>query len=393
LHVKGGTNENVMIVDATGTAANYIFDVRDDGTSKFRVDSSGNVGIGTTSPSAKLHLKANASGGTAQSRSALVIEDDDGNADSIQFLCNDAGFQSIYFGDASDNDVGRIAYSHSGNSMRFNTNASEAMRIDSSGNVLVSKTAAGTGTVGVEARSDGLLAATRDGNQPLLLNRKTSDGNIALFQKDGSTVGSIGTNGDRIYLVGANEGIAIDDSLNELFPCNTGGNVLDNTLTLGGSNRRFKDLYLSGGAYLGGTAAANQLDDYEEGDWTPALTATGGGATIGYNSQVGKYIKVGRLVTVWCRITLSSVSGGSGDAKVSGLPFSVENTEAMRGNSHVMLDQLSNDRRTASIQADPNGTTLSLIRDSGSTGSHAAVLFSDMTASTDVRFQYSYRTA
>jgi hypothetical protein len=35
------------------------------------------------------------------------------------------------------------------------------------------------------------------------------------------------------------------------------------------SAARFKDLYLSGGVYLGGTVAANYLDDYEEGTWTP----------------------------------------------------------------------------------------------------------------------------
>ena len=97
------------------------------------------------------------------------------------------------------------------------------------------------------------------------------------------------------------------------------------------------------------------------------------------------------MVTVWCRITVSSISGGSGQAKIEGLPVITENTEAMRGNSHVMLDQLSNNRRTASIQADPNGTTLTLIRDSGSTPSHAALTFSDITAGTDIRFQYSYR--
>jgi hypothetical protein len=35
---------------------------------------------------------------------------------------------------------------------------------------------------------------------------------------------------------------------------------------------RFKDLYLSGGVYLGGTGSANKLDDYEEGTWTPVLS-------------------------------------------------------------------------------------------------------------------------
>ena len=111
----------------------------------FRVESNGNthalfvdggnekIGMFTDSPSGKLHIKTNSSGGTAQSRSALVIEDDSGNFDSIQFLSNDTGFQSIFFGDASDNDVGRIAYSHSGNTMRFNANAGERMRVVNEG--------------------------------------------------------------------------------------------------------------------------------------------------------------------------------------------------------------------------------------------------------------------
>ena len=46
-------------------------------------------------------------------------------------------------------------------------------------------------------------------------------------------------------------------------------------ITIGWSSNRFKDLYLSGGAYLGGTGSANQLDDYEEGTWTPVLSGGG----------------------------------------------------------------------------------------------------------------------
>jgi hypothetical protein len=45
--------------------------------------------------------------------------------------------------------------------------------------------------------------------------------------------------------------------------------IIDNDVSLGVSTHRFKDLYLSGGVYLGGTGAANYLDDYEEGTWTP----------------------------------------------------------------------------------------------------------------------------
>ena len=94
---------------------------------------SGKLGVGTESPSSKLHLYSGASGGTPQSRAALIIEDSDGNGDSLQFLGSDSNFQAIFFGDASDNDVGRIAYSHSGNNMRFSVDGAEQMRIDNTG--------------------------------------------------------------------------------------------------------------------------------------------------------------------------------------------------------------------------------------------------------------------
>ena len=109
------------------------FRVESDGNTHALFIDSGNdkIGMFTDSPSGKLHIKTTSSGGTAQSRSALVIEDDGGNADSIQFLTNDSGFQSIFFGDASDNDVGRLAYSHSGDNMRFSAGATESMRATS----------------------------------------------------------------------------------------------------------------------------------------------------------------------------------------------------------------------------------------------------------------------
>jgi hypothetical protein len=76
------------------------------------------------------------------------------------------------------------------------------------------------------------------------------------------------------------------------------------------------DATLSGGVYLGGTGAANKLDDYEEGTWTPAVIQGVSGFTI--NSAV--YIKVGALVYVQCYLvglgTKSAVS-----LELSGLPF------------------------------------------------------------------------
>ena len=133
---------NTTLTGALSAKGGAVFN-QDSADVDFRVESNNNthalfvdggndkIGMFTDSPSAKLHIKPNSSGGTAQSRSALVIEDDGGNADSIQFLSNDSGFQSIFFGDASDNDVGRLAYSHSGDNMRFSAGATESMRATS----------------------------------------------------------------------------------------------------------------------------------------------------------------------------------------------------------------------------------------------------------------------
>ena len=93
----------------------------------------------------------------------------------------------------------------------------------------------------------------------------------------------------------------------------------DNARDLGSGGARWKDLYLSSGIYLGGTAAVNHLDDYEEGTWTPVLTTDGGGSAT-YASRVSWYRKVGNIVTAGCQI-YNTAHSGSGLCYITGLPF------------------------------------------------------------------------
>jgi len=81
----------------------------------------------------------------------------------------------------------------------------------------------------------------------------------------------------------------------------------------------------SAGVAIGGTGAANTLDDYEEGTWTPTL-ASGGSLSGGG----GYYTKVGRLVSVWCSYTIASKSG-SGQFIIGGLPFTASTNFGSQG--------------------------------------------------------------
>jgi hypothetical protein len=123
--------------------------------------------------------------------------------------------------------------------MRFNVDgSSEKMRIDDNGTLLVAKSSTGIGTVGHQIQFNGIAQHTADGSEVLQLNRLTSDGVIAQFRKDGTTVGSIGSRLGANIVITAPTATYFDGGIRPLT---------DNTEDIGVSSLRFKDLYLSGG--------------------------------------------------------------------------------------------------------------------------------------------------
>ena len=209
--------------------------------------------------------------------------------------------------------VAFTTFNSASSSIDDNGNAT-AITIDSSENVLVGKTATDLDVAGSALFNTGQAYHTRSGDTALYLNRLSSDGTIADFRKDGTTVGSIGVdNSTRLYFTNnTGAGLFLSDG-SQVEPMSNGTRT-DDTMSLGGSVYRFKDAYLSGGIYLGGTGAANKLTDYEQGTWTP----------VGVNFTVSgivsaEYVKIGRQVTLIYYIVASS--GTSGSARISGLPF------------------------------------------------------------------------
>jgi len=209
------------------------------------VGQDGNVGIGTSSPSAKGHI-AYTTAATANKTYGLIINGDDsgtvGESSSI-FL---SGLNATARGASIAAEIQSSANDHD---LIFATSAtsaapSERMRIDSSGNLLVGKTSPSSATVGFQVGQNGFIAATRASSEPLVLNRLTSDGPIASFRKDGTTVGSIGTNVSRFYIhgsYGSGSGLRFDNA--SIRPATSTGASSDDTTDLGSAAARFDDIY------------------------------------------------------------------------------------------------------------------------------------------------------
>ena len=98
LNVKGDNNSNVMVVDAQGTAPNYIFDIRDDGTSKVRVDGSGNIMVGKTSANYTTNgheLKATGELLVSRSGTPMAINRNGSEGQFINFYDDGTGIGNI----------------------------------------------------------------------------------------------------------------------------------------------------------------------------------------------------------------------------------------------------------------------------------------------------------
>jgi hypothetical protein len=192
------------------------------------IDSSENVGIGS-SPAYKLDVDGSVRLKTGSTGTPVIVSTGSDSQGTLRF-----GSASNEYSINSGADY--LA-------MIFNTNDTERMRIDSSGNLLVGKTSTGINTAGHTIFASGEVFHTVAGT-PLYVNRTGSDGSIQNFYKDGAAVGSIGTAGGDVYLSNGTKSLLLTGSL--VLPRNGTGGISDGTVDLGNSSNRFKDLYLSG---------------------------------------------------------------------------------------------------------------------------------------------------
>jgi uncharacterized protein YaiE (UPF0345 family) len=225
-----------------------------------RMDSSGNVGVGTSSPSAFASYKYLDVAGSSSSQGGV-----------IQVYTSGKETRAQWFADSTGVTLAGVTNHH----FKFATNATERMRIDSSGNLLVNQTSTAdyATTVGSSFRSSGFsttlygngkIEGVRDGGSVHQMNRLTSDGSILDFQKDGTTVGSIGSQGGLYCYMGSSSNTDAYTAWADgnFKPSTSTGTNNDNAMNLGNVSARWDDIYATNGTIQ--TSDRNEKQDIAE---------------------------------------------------------------------------------------------------------------------------------
>ena len=263
----------------TGTIAGFTSTGIDDNAdaTAITIDSNEKVGIGETAPLGYLHVKNGDSGqGSVNAAGNSLVLESNGST-GITFLSGSSSNTSIIMGDSESNYQGVIIYDHSLNAFKFATTGTERMRIDSSGKV-------GIGTVSPDETLDveGTIQTSRtDGytaNWKQMISHASSSYNGTLYFTGSTSTGGV------IFRPNGSPTVS--------FP-------------------------VAGGITFGSdTAAANALDDYEEGTWTPSFSGN-----IAFSTKYNfAYTKIGKIVHITGYVNNSSGSFGT-SWSVSGLPY------------------------------------------------------------------------
>ena len=226
-------------------------------TDTLKVDSSNNrVGVGTTSPDRTIHChnSSNTTNVRAKFSNGTTGE---GASDGFEIGIN------------GSDPAQAVLVNYEASPIAFFTNATERMRIDSSGNVGIGETTA----------ADNRIRSTSPHQYNVVAKSSNGNGGYENF------TGLTSTAAKTFYVthngrVGAADGIIF------------------------GSD----------------TAAANILNDYETGNWTPSVVAGNPLPTIS-NIVSASYTKIGRLVTVSAYFNMNSTSSNTDNLVIGGLPF------------------------------------------------------------------------
>ena len=209
------------------------------------------------------------------------------------------------------------------NDIKFQSNGSEVAAIDQAGNLTLSGTVDGVDIQTLNTTAGAALPKAGGNMTGKLLINGTNTASVT----NAATLAA-----SQVLSVNSNSGEGSDNLMLGAMSDGTGDQFIE--ATNGGAAASYKihlnpinngTVVLGGGVAIGGRGAANTLDDYEEGTWTPTLIGSGGG-TGTWGSSTNTYTKVGRMVTFNGYFQCTSLGNMSNAVIIGGLPFT--NTSA-----------------------------------------------------------------
>ena len=289
-------NNGVRVILGGGSGVGS-FIVENGSSESLRINRDGNVGIGTTSPSHMLDITTSRSGNGQGSTIRINRPDNSSYENAINWATN--GTSKWFLG--SDNDSTENFYLYNWAAGAF------ALTVQGSNN-----------NVGIGTTSPDELLHVAKTSGDTVVAVEANAGNAALY------LTSAGSGKDNRIVSGNGKDLKFETQTTGTGqgqgqdPVATGTTVM--TLTPNG------DLTLQGSIkFNGDTAAANALDDYEEGDFTPAYGHTSGTpSSVTYDSQTyGHYTKIGNVVHCQGRIRTDSINWSSStlNTVIKGFPF------------------------------------------------------------------------
>jgi hypothetical protein len=139
------------------------------------------------------------------------------------------------------------------------------------------------------------------------------------------------------------------------------------------------------------TAAANALDDYEEGTFDVTLTFGGASVGITYGAREFSYTKIGDRVNVTGYLALSNKGSSSGDAEITGLPFTSASGTATYSSSPMHIAAMTFGGYPNAFIS-PSATRIQLYECSDA-GVASAITNADFSNTTGLIFNLTYRVA
>jgi len=270
---------------ALGASSNFYWDI-----------TNSRLGIGTTSPSYKLHI-VGATGDLAQF------------TDNVN--------QTIRLGVTS---TGVYYNNPNGGYQAWQISGTEAMRIDSTGNVGIACTPSAWNSTfkALELGTGGSSICEYNNSNVYLMNNNYYNGAGNYVYKVNGSAGQFIIGSGTFFMNSTDTGTAGNSLVNQTQVFYL---AKDKTLGLQGTTNPISGTGISFPPTQNASSDANTLDDYEEGTFTPTLNFGGGSTGLTYTARIGRYTKVGNLVTVFIRVGTANSGSSTGSANISGLPF------------------------------------------------------------------------